>query len=267
MPTQTSAIRKQVQRLKRRITPLYYEIVYALVTPRRVNTMNFGYAPLTESLRPHYPSADQGLQYELYYQTFRQLDTPLTADQRLCEVSSGRGGGLALLRNLTDAQVIGLERSPAARRYAAQEFGLDTRAATAPTLPLETASVDLFISVEAAHNYHNDAFIAEIVRCLKPGGQLLLADMNLGSDRHVQQKLRALYARNGLRLEQWRDIRPEVLAALHADHQRKQAFMRFLFGPLRAEAEAYMGTVGSHKYHEMQHDQRAYFILQALKPR
>lgn len=126
--------------------------------------------------------------------------------------------------------------------------------------------MDAFISIEAAHNYHTDAFIAEITRCLKPGGELLLADMNLGADAHVRQKLTALYARNGLELLEWRDIRPEVLAALHADHERKQAFMRFLFGPLRAEAEAYMGTVGSHKYHEMQNDQRAYFILRARKP-
>lgn len=126
--------------------------------------------------------------------------------------------------------------------------------------------MDAFISIEAANNYHTDAFIAEITRCLKPGGELLLADMNLGADAHVRQKLTALYARNGLELLEWRDIRPEVLAALHADHERKQAFMRFLFGPLRAEAEAYMGTVGSHKYHEMQNDQRAYFILRARKP-
>lgn len=265
MSTTTSATRKLVQRIKRRNTPFFYKIVYALLTPQRVNTMNLGYAPLTEKLRSCYPSADQGLQYELYWQTFRQLEFSLSADQLVCEVGSGRGGGLAFIRNLTPAQVIGLECSTAARRYAERYFELDTRAATVPKLPLEDASVDAFVAVEAAHFSHNDAFVAELARSLKPKGSVLLADFNLGSDQHVRTKLSALYQRNGFELIGWRDIRPQVLEAMKQDDTRKQACMRFLIGPLRAEAEAYMGTIGSHKYHEMKNDERAYFILHARK--
>lgn len=38
-----------------------------------------------------------------------------------------------------------------------------------------------------------------------------------------------------------------------------------MVGPLRAEAEAYMGMIGSHKYNEMKQDERSYFILSARK--
>ncbi len=266
MSSSTSSARKLVQRIKRRITPFYYEIVYLLATPSHVNTMNFGYAPITNELRPKYPSSDQGLQYELYWQAFKQLEAPLTSEQVICEVSSGRGGGLAFLRNFTDAKIIGLERSPAARRYARKYFQLDTRAATAPNLPLEDNSVDVFLSVEAAHNYHNDAFIADLQRCLKPGGVVLLTDMHSGSDSFVRNKLEALYAKNGLVIDHWRDIRPNVLDSLVLDNDRKLKFMRYMVGPIKAEAQAYMGTLGSHKDNEMKRDERAYFILSASKP-
>lgn len=266
MSTQTSFIRKWVQRIKRNITPVYYEVVYLLATPKHVNTMNFGYAPITDALRANYPSQDQGLQYELYWQVFKQLKTPLSANQIVCEVSSGRGGGLAFLKKLSDAKFIGLDVSPAARRYAKNHFGLDTQAATAPSLPLDDNSIDVFLSVEAAHNYHSAAFIAEIYRCLKPGGVLLLTDMHLGSDKIVREKLFPLYADNGLSLDDWRDIRPHIIASLEQDNERKSVFMRYMLGPLKAEAEAHMGMVGSHKYNEMKQDERSYFILSASKP-
>jgi SAM-dependent methyltransferase len=258
-------LRQLTQRIKRRIAPFYYEAVYELITPRRVNTMNLGYAPVSAGLQQCYPSADQGLQYELYWQTFNQLDQPLERHQVVCELSSGRGGGLAFLRNLTAARVMGLECSNAARRYARKHFQLDTREARLPRLPLPDASVDVFLSVEAAHNYHNDVFIAEMRRCLKPGGMVCLTDMNLGPDDQVRQKLTNFYARAGLTIDRWRDIRPGVLRALAQDDARKREFMRFLPWPLRAEAEYYMCLVGSEKHHEMLRDERAYFVLRAVQ--
>lgn len=262
----TSSSRKTMQRIKRSISPLYYEIVYLLATPKKVNTMNYGYAPITEELRSKYPSSDQGLQYELYWQVFSQITSPLTSSQVVCEVSSGRGGGLAFLRNFTDANTIGLERSPSARRYAKKYFGLDTRAANAPSLPLDDSSVDVFLSVEAFHNYHNDALVAELQRCLKPGGIILVADMNLGPDEKVRNKLINLYKRNGLNIESWRDVRPNIIKSLIQDNDRKLQFMKYCIGPFKDEAKAYMGVVGSHKYNEMEVDERAYFIFCAKKP-
>lgn len=264
MDQQTSSLRKWIQRCKRRITPLYYEIVYGACAPGNVSCMNYGYAPVTEANRPHFPHEGEGLQYELYWQTFSQLPRPLRPDQLLCEVSCGRGGGLAFLRQYTAARITGLERSAFARRHA-RGLGLDVRPATAPLLPLKSASVDVFLSVEAAHNYHSDAFVAELSRCLKPGGLVLLADMNLGADAHVRDAIGRRYARQGLAVRRWRDIRPNVLEALRLDEERKQAFLRRIPAPFRPEAAAYMGLLGSHKHLEMERDERAYFIMLAEK--
>lgn len=245
--------------------PFYYEAIYSLFTPDHVSTMNYGYAPVTEELRHQHNQPEQHLQYELYWQTFSQLKQTLEPNQIICEVSSGRGGGLAFLRNLTNAQLIGLERSASARRYAQKKFQLDIRSVVAPTLPLSDKSVDVFISIEAAHNYHNGLFITEIARCLKPNGYLLLADINLGSDHNVQTKLRSLYTKHGMTISTWRDIRPNVLKSLEQDEARKQKFMRYLVGPLKSLGKNYMGMVGSHKYLELKNDTRAYFILCAQK--
>lgn len=264
MSQQTSRLRKWIQRCKRRVTPLYYEIVYGVCAPKHVTCMNYGYAPVTEANRPHFPEPSEGLQYELYWQTFSQLQQPLEEEQLLCEISCGRGGGLAFLRYFTASRLLGLERSSFARRHA-RRFGLDVRLATAPTLPLEDESVDVFFSIEAAHNYHSDAFVSELARCLKPGGRVLMADMNLGADANVRNSISQRYARHGMIVQRWRDIRPNVLESLRLDEERKQLFLHTIPTLFRPEAVAYMGMVGSHKHLEMQQDERAYFIMLAEK--
>jgi len=260
-----TATRNMLIERGRKAVSLYYEIVYALAAPKHVNTMNYGFAPVTENLRQFHPSKDQALQYELYWQTFSQLDDSLNSSEILCEVGCGRGGGLAFLQKLTEATVVGLERSRSARRYAHKYFRLDVRSATAPILPLEDESIDVFLSVEAAHLYHNDRFVSELNRCLKVGGFVLLADCHLGSNQHVHDRLSSLYSANGFAIDEWRDIRPNVLQALGYDEPRKQALMAILPGFLREEAGLYMGMVNSPRFNEMKRDLRAYFIFRARK--
>ena len=93
------ATRNMLMERGRKAVSLYYEIVYALAAPKHVNTMNYGFAPVTENLRQFHPSKDQALQYELYWQTFSQLDDSLDSSEILCEVGCVRGGGLAFLQS------------------------------------------------------------------------------------------------------------------------------------------------------------------------
>ena len=245
--------------------PLFYELVYGLVTPRNTYCMNLGYAPLTESLRASYLSENERFQYELYWQTFKQIGETLTPASIVCEVGCGRGGGLAFLSKLTPATLIGLERSAFARRVARKKFGLDVRPTTAPQLALADESVDVLLLVEAAHTYHNDALIAEMHRCLKPGGLVVLADFNLGSHDSVQRKLTRLYANRGLTIENWRDARPHILESMRLDEPRKLALLKYIPAMFKHEAKGFMGLVGSYKYTEMEADKRAYFIFKARK--
>ena len=266
MSYETPSIRQKIQRLKGRITPLYYELVYAVFTPRHVSCMNYGYAPVSPNISQYYPYPEEALQYELYWQTFSQLDQPLSEEQILCEVSSGRGGGLYFINRMTNAKVIGLERSFFARTHSRRRFHLDVRHAAAPLLPLPDQSVDVFISVEAAHNYHTLKFVSELYRCLKPGGCIFLTDTYNGTDDQVRNILQRRYDKIGLIIESWRDIRANVIEAMHQDEARKEVFLRKLPFFLRDEGgRAFMGTVGSHKYLEMMHDKRAYFIMKARK--
>lgn len=261
-----SYFHRLTQKIKRRLNPFYYDLIYSMLAPRHVNTMNYGYAPVTKELCNLHISPDQCFQYELYYQTFKQLTGPLKPNQTVCEISCGRGGGLAFISKLTDAKIIGLERSLYARRYARKHFGLDVEAVNAPKLPLENDSVDVFISVEAAHNYQNADFVAEIKRCLKSGGVFLLADTNKGTEKHTAKKFNLLYDKQGMEIENWRDIRCNVLQAMERDHKRKQNFIPcYMVGPLKEEANYYLGAIGSHKYNELQSGKRAYFIMKARK--
>ncbi len=259
-------MKKHISKLRSKVMPLFYELVYGLITPRHTNCMNLGFAPATESLRPHYISENERFQYELYWQTFKQIGETLTPSSVICEVGCGRGGGLAFLQKLTPAKLIGLERSAFARRVARRRFGLDVRPTTAPQLALADASVDVLLLVEAAHTYHADPLIAELHRCLKPGGVVVLADFNLGSNNNVRQKLTKAYANRGLTIESWRDVRPHILESMRLDEPRKLALLKYIPSVFKHEASGFMGLVGSYKYTEMETDKRAYFILKARKP-
>lgn len=225
--------------------------------------MNLGYAPVSDFPAGVYPVEGERLQYELYWQTFCLLERKLSADAVVCEVSCGMGGGLAFLKRLSPGQFIGLERSYFARKRAARKFDLDVRPTTAPLLQLDDASVDVMLCVESAHNYHNEAFLAEIRRCLKPGGVVLLSDFNLGSSAVVKARLGSLYERAGFDIEVWRDVRSHVLDSMRLDNPRKEQALAKLPTFLRKEARGYMGLVDSYKYRQLSNDERAYFMFRA----
>ncbi|MBX3670483.1 MAG: class I SAM-dependent methyltransferase [Rhodocyclaceae bacterium] len=260
--------KKTARSFESALKPLFYEVVFGLFTPANVSCVNFGYAPITPGLAAHYPNPDEALQYELYWQTFALLERQLSAQQVLCEISCGRGGGLAFLRGSTAARLIGLERSWFACRHARRRFGLDVRAAVAPKLPLAAQSVDVFLCVDSAHIYHTPEFVAELVRCLKPGGCVLLADRNRGAPDYVRKMIHKRHAAAGLTLDTWRDIGANALQALYLDEARKQQLLRALppLPGLRAKAENFAGLIGSQKHQDMERGEVSYFLMRSTKP-
>jgi SAM-dependent methyltransferase len=231
-----------------RNTSLFYGFIYQFFTPKTVATMNYGYAPIGMEARSHPTMADQPHQLELYWQAFSQLAHPLTADQTLCEISAGRGGGLEFISRYTDAPVMGLERSAAARRYAKNRFGLSVRHTQAPRLQLPDASVDVLLSIEALHQYATPEFMSEVSRCLKPGGHLLIADRNYGPQLRTYKKI---LANSDLSILGRRDITANVLDSLQQDNDRKLAGLARVPGPFRAEAKNFALTTDSERYQEI----------------
>lgn len=248
-----------------RNTALRYFAIYGAPTWSGVSTLNYGYAPVSEEVRDAPIASGQYFQIELYRQALLALQPPLSPGQCLCEVSCGRGGGLAFAAQQTGAQCVGLEKSWPARRYAAKRFGLDVRKAVAPLLPLADASVDAFISVEAFHNYANDQFLQEMARCLKPGGQVVVADRRKGPLADNRKFLISLFERNGFRIGTFRDIMPNVLAALREDHDRKEKLLRVLPKTfIHDELREMFACTGSKRYIAFEHGDWSYFLMSAV---
>ena len=249
-------------------TAFRYFVLYCAPTWSNVSTLNYGYAPVSEEVLNSDIGRNQSYQIELYRQVLLALGRPLSPEQCLCEVSCGRGGGLAYIAGRTPARCIGLEKSWPARRHARKRLGLDVRKSVAPALALEASSVDAFISVEAFHNYANDAFLQEVARCLRPGGVIAIADRRRGSAEDNRQLYSSLFERNGFNITQFRNITANVLEALRGDHGRKAKFLRWVSGTfVHDELNEMFACVGSNKYKAFESGDWSYFLFYAARNR
>src|SRR5688572_10455947 len=105
-------------------TAFRYFALYSSPTWLGISTLNYGYAPVSQEVLDSAIGRNQTFQIELYRQVFLALGRSLSPEQCLCEVSCGRGGGLAFIAGCTRARCIGLERSWPARFYARRRLGL-----------------------------------------------------------------------------------------------------------------------------------------------
>ncbi len=107
----------------------------------------------------------------------------LPPSARLLDVGSGQGYGSAFLsRAFPEAQVFGIDQTFECRQGARPEHGprppLDVQA-SAPFFPYAAESLDAVFLVMTFHCLpHPQQVIAEATRSLRPGGALVLADVN-----------------------------------------------------------------------------------------
>jgi SAM-dependent methyltransferase len=247
-------------------TAFRYWVIYSTPGWSRISTLNYGFSPVSPEVLGSPISRQQPFQIELYRQAWLALGRPLSAEHCLCEISCGRGGGLAFMAGRTQARCIGLEKSWPARLHARWRLGLDTRASVAPALALAPASVDAFVSVEAFHNYANDAFLQETARCLRPGGVIAIADRRRGSWEEARQFHASLFERNGYRITMFKDIMPHVLEALRADNDRKNQLLRRI--PVKfvqSELNEMFACVDSERFKAFEQGAWSYFLLSAVR--
>jgi SAM-dependent methyltransferase len=247
-------------------TAFRYFVLYSSPVWSGVSTLNYGYSPVSKEVLNSAIGRNQAFQIELYRQVFLTIERTLSREHCLCEVSCGRGGGLAFIAGHTSARCIGLEKSWPARRYARRTLGLDVRKAVAPVIALEQASVDAFISVEAFHNYANDLFLQEAARCLRPGGVIVVADRRAGTLEENRQFETSLFERNGFEITTFRDITPNILEALRGDHERKARFLRWVSGTfINDELREMFACIGSNKYKAFESGAWSYFLFSATR--
>jgi ubiquinone/menaquinone biosynthesis C-methylase UbiE len=189
--------------------------------------MNYGYAPLNEgepllSLQPADELNRSSIQ--LYHHVASVV--PL-AGLDVLEVGCGRGGGTSYVkRYLRPRQLTGVDFSAKAVRFCQATHhieGLSFVQGDAESLPLPDESFDAVLNVESSHCYGSmPAFLRQVRRVLRPGGQFLFADLRMARDL---QRLHEQLLASGLTVVQREDITSNVLAALQGDSERKLALI------------------------------------------
>ncbi|MBM3157702.1 MAG: methyltransferase domain-containing protein [Chloroflexi bacterium] len=142
----------------------------------------------------------------LHVHTFKmaQVDALMSSfqlrkDSRVLEVGCGHGWFLRWLNNRYHAQGIGVDISPAAVNLAAVNdwAGNEYYAAEATQLPFETASFDLVCALDViehlTHEQKRNA-LREMVRVLKPGGNVLLYTLHV-DDKYTDFWFKRTWAR------------------------------------------------------------------------
>lgn len=205
-----------------------YELLAARITRPEWAFMNYGYAPLDPStpllvLEP----ADEPDRFciQLYHHT---VGASSLEGKDVLEVGCGRGGGASYIaRYLRPRSMTGLDFSTTAIGHCVryrQAPGLRFVHGDAQSMPFADQSFDAVVNVESSHCYGDmDAFLAEVHRVLRPGGELLWADLRDRGDR--LDSLFRQFDSCALALAHDRDVTPEVLHAMRLDNARKLALI------------------------------------------
>jgi SAM-dependent methyltransferase len=181
------------------------------------------------------------------------------AGRQVLEVGCGRGGGSAFVferfrpRAMTGVDLARTAIERCRRRYPMP--GLTFRTGDAQDLPFAAESFDAVINVESSHCYPDmTAFLGEVRRVLRPGGQLLLADFrptradapSEGERKDDVATLREQLAAAGLRSVEEQDITAEVVRALSlATPAVRARVQRRVPRPLRRYALEFSAVEGS----------------------
>jgi len=184
----------------------------------------------------------------LYYQAIEGLDL---SNKKILEVGCGRGGGIGYIAKYHKPEsVIGLDYSKATIGKAAARYPANDRLSyqwgDAEDLPFADDQFDYVLNIESSHCYSNmDAFVREATRVLKPGGQLLWADMR--GKQEVESTNQSFQSENLLSLKIEANLTEGAINALDEMNQIKMERIRRI--PIGSQFFAeFAGTKGSKIY-------------------
>ena len=204
-----------------------YQFMAGYYQKRDWTFMNYGYAPDDEVETPTLEADDEINRYciQLYHHVANAINLK---GLKVLEVGSGRGGGANYIkRYLNPAQMVGVDFSDKAVDLCREHYcveGLSFMPGDAENLPFDDQSFDAIVNVESSHCYGSmDAFLAQVRRVLRPGGHFLFADFR---NREQLAALDEQLERAEMKRIRRKDITPNVLEALDADHERRIAHIR-----------------------------------------
>ena len=202
---------------------LFWKSVYNYVAKEQSQSfalMNYGYAASESDDR-----SGEALPQRLYHHV---ASAAALGGKLLLEVGSGRGGGLAHVKqSLSPRAAFGVDLSPQAVELARKKFGhipgLTFLQGDSEDLPFGMESFDAVLNVESSHCYPNrERFYREVHRVLVPRGYFLYTDFF--SDEEAASS-RALLQQARFRVLEEEDISENVLLALRMDEARKLALI------------------------------------------
>ncbi len=204
-----------------------YQLMARYYQKRDWTFMNYGYAPEDASETPTLHEHDEINRYciQLYHHVANAVEL---RGLKVLEVGSGRGGGADYIkRYLGPARMVGVDFSDKAVNLCKQHYcveGLHFMPGDAEHLPFDDDSFDAVVNVESSHCYGSMAdFLAQVKRVLKPGGHFLFADFRT---REQLDNLDEQLERTDMQRIKQKNITPNVIEALDADHERRIAHIR-----------------------------------------
>jgi ubiquinone/menaquinone biosynthesis C-methylase UbiE len=188
---------------------------------------------------------------QLYHHVGTQVDF---RGKEVLEVSCGHGGGASYLtRTQKPERYTGLDLNASGVAFCTRRHrveNLEFVQGDAESLPFPDASFDAVINVEASHCYPDfPKFLAEVERVLKPGGYFLYADFRFSDG---MEKWETELHNAPFKLEQMRDISPEVLRGMERNSARSMELLeKKLPGFLQELGRDFAGVKGSRIYNEL----------------
>ena len=182
--------------------------------------------------------------------------------KRVLDVGCGRGGTAALIAELFDAEVTGVDLAPEAVAFCRRthrQRGIRFEVGDAENLPVDDASFDVVTNIESSHTYPNlRAFYAEVRRVLVSDGWFLYTDL-LPVERWAE--VMVLLNSLGFTIADNRDITANVLASCDAvAATRAQAF-----NENSALIDNFLAVPGSMVYEQMNSGAWQYRIVRASR--
>ena len=214
----------------------WYNTLSRFQTGDDVLFLNHG-LPTTDGDPKTVALADRDEKHRYAIQLYNYLACKTNWQQKdVLEVSCGRGGGADwLMRTLQPRTLVGLDIARKSTNFCRRYYtnpNLRFETGDAQDMPFENASFDIVINVESSLNYPNfNAYLAEVDRVLRPGGQFLIAD--------YRRKGRVSYFRNGLEALGYtenfiEDISAQIIRGLKFSEVQKLSIIeKYIPRPLR----------------------------------
>jgi SAM-dependent methyltransferase len=221
--------------------------------------MNFGYHDQNQPIAMDEHNERDRYSIQLYHHL---ADTVDMQHKDIVEIGCGRGGGLSYIsKKFFPSTALGIDLNKRAIRFCSRHYkmkGLSFSQGDAQNLKLEKDSCDIVINVESSHRYPNmNAFLKEVVRILRPGGNFLFTDFRYDNE---MEGLKKDLEESGLSVVKERNINQEVTAALTLDNERR----RYLINKLAPKflhnlALNFAGAMGSDTYNNFASKKYVYF--------